>query len=180
MEKPPKPSSIVWKLFPFPPALPHGVSFNEITSLFHFLLSHLVSIPPPPGLRNSQWRKQGRPVFPLFALPTPPLGRYRDNKGNQRKAPYAAKEALIDVKKWRVDLLLVDPSTLKLQRVPAWEWDGKQVKELDYRAFDFRSVTWEKTYTEKDGMDFLNVLHNAVGGTFFAASEPYEVEDDGA
>ena len=72
-------------------------------------------------------------------------------------------------------MLLVDPSTLKVERVPAWEWDGKVVKELDYRAFDFRSVTWDREFTKEDGMAFMNVLHDAVWGTFVRATEPYEV-----
>lgn len=81
------------------------------------------------------------------------------------------------MKKWRVDLLFFSTFSMEVERVPAWEWDGKQVKELDYRAFNFRSVTWKKTYTEKDGMDFLKALHNGVVGSFVAASEPYEVEE---
>lgn len=79
------------------------------------------------------------------------------------------------MKKVRVDLLLADPSTLKVERVPAWEWDGKRVKELDYRAYDFRSVTWGKMFTKDDGMAFMNALHDGVWGTFVRATEPYEV-----
>ena len=80
--------------------------------------------------------------------------------------------------KMRVDLLLCDPATLEWRRLPSWEWDGQKVKELSKWAENFREVTWCETYTPEDGMPFLEALHKGIVGTFVAATEPYEVEED--
>ena len=56
---PPNPSSLVWKLFPSPPAFPHGVSFDEITpilALFPLRFRPHGHFPSPSSLELSQAR----------------------------------------------------------------------------------------------------------------------------
>jgi hypothetical protein len=81
------------------------------------------------------------------------------------------------VKKLRVDFVDTDPSTLETKRTPCWEWDGKQIRELDGWATQFRHIIWHKPLTPKDGLAFLKALRHAVRGTYVGASDPYEVDD---
>ena len=82
------------------------------------------------------------------------------------------------MKKWRVDLLVFNPATLKTRRIPCWEWDGEKVVELSPRGRPFRKAEWDgRIYTPEDGMEYLEVLHHAIVGTLVAATEPYEVEE---
>ena len=86
---------------------------------------------------------------------------------------------ILNAKKWRADILLVDSRTLQTRKVPCWEWDGQKVRELDKWAAVFRSRSYyDMDYTADCGMEFLWVLHRTVIGTFVGVSKPYEVQDD--
>ena len=64
VEKPPKPSSLVWKLFPSPPAFPHGVSFDEITPI---LALFPLRFRPPATLSPCPLELfQARPLLHIF------------------------------------------------------------------------------------------------------------------
>ena len=79
--------------------------------------------------------------------------------------------------KYRVDFLFFDMETTEWKHVPGWEYDGKAVRPLCELAKEYTKISWERTYTPDDGMQFMNVLHKGVHGSFVKATEPYEVRE---